>query len=118
MTVPTKQNLISVHSLFPLVYVQVRKQGAWKLHLHNSDAKKSVFYYKVCPFGSIWNMLHTQNLELMVMLVIVTVTKMQLVEASQHHCQLTQCLLSPISTLIECDITNPIFTFSVAGTML
>ena len=33
---PTKQNLISVHSMFQSVCVQVRQQGAWKLHPYNS----------------------------------------------------------------------------------
>ena len=32
MPVPYKQILISVHSVFPLVYVRVRLWGAWKLH--------------------------------------------------------------------------------------
>ena len=52
---PTKQTLIRVHSVFPLVYVCMRQQGAWKLHRHNCDAKKSVSYQNVCPFSSIWN---------------------------------------------------------------
>ena len=42
----------------------------------------------------------------MAMLVVVTTTKTQLVEASQYHCHLTQCLLSPSPTLIECENTN------------
>ena len=32
-----------------------------KLHPYNSNAEKSVFYHKVRPFSSIWNMLHTQK---------------------------------------------------------
>ena len=63
-------------------------------------------------------MLHTQNFVVMMMLVIVTATRTQPVEASQHHCQLTQCLLSPSSILIECDITNPIYAFLVVEAML
>ena len=41
------------------------------------------------------------------MLVFVITTKMQLVEASQHHFHLTQCLLSSNPTLVECENTNP-----------
>ena len=102
---PTKQNLISVHSVFPSVYVWVRQWGAWKLHPYNSNAKKSVFYHKVCSFSSIWNMLHTQNFVVMMMLVTITVTRAKLVEASQHHCPTNTMLAVPKSTLIECE--NP-----------
>ena len=106
---PTKQNLISVHSVFPSVYVQVRQWGAWKLHPYNSSAKKSVFYHKVCPFGSIWNMLHTQNFVVMIMLVTIAVTRTKLVEANQHHCPTNTMLVLPMSTLIECKIPHLIF---------
>ena len=49
------------------------------------------------------------------MLVFVTTTKMQLVEASQHHCHLMQCLLSPSSTLVECEDTNLMSAFLGGG---
>ena len=48
-----------------------KAMGAWKLHPYNSDAMKSVFYHKTYPFGSIWNMLHTQNFAVMMMLVTI-----------------------------------------------
>ena len=51
--VPKMEIWISEHSVFPSVYIQVRQQGAWKLHLYNFNAQKPVFYHKVCPFGSI-----------------------------------------------------------------
>ena len=47
----------------------------------------------------------------MTLLVFLTPTKMQLVGAIQHHCHLTQCLLSPSSMLVECKNTNPTSTF-------
>ena len=83
---PTKQNFISVHNVFPSVYVWRRQQGDWKLHSYNSDAEKFLFYHKVCPFGTIWNMLHTQMFVAMMTLVSRMVTRTKLVEASQHHC--------------------------------
>ena len=52
---PVKQILISVQSVFPLVYIQVRQWEAWKLHPYNSNAQKFTYYYKNCPFTSIWN---------------------------------------------------------------
>ena len=70
---PTKQILISVHSMFPLVYVWVRQWGAWKLHLYNSNAQKFIYYHMTCPFGSILNMLH--NLAIMVALQIAPRTR-------------------------------------------
>ena len=39
-TQQTNKTLISVHSVFPLVCVQVRQWGAWKLHPCNFDAQK------------------------------------------------------------------------------
>ena len=48
---------------------------------------------------------------MMTMLVFVTTTKTQLVEANQHFFSLRQCALSISSTLIECKITNPASTF-------
>ena len=97
--------------MFPPVYVCVRQWGAWKLHQYNSDVKKSVFYHKVCPFSTIWNMLHTQNFAVMMMLVTRMITRTKLPEASQHHCHLPQCLLSPSFTLVECKNTNPTSAF-------
>ena len=58
MTVPYKQILISVHSMFPLVYIWVRQWGAWKLHPYNSDAQKFIYYHVICLFGSFWNKIH------------------------------------------------------------
>ena len=81
MMVPYKAN---THSVFPSVYVWVRQQEAWKLHPYNSDGKKSVFYHKICPFGSMWNKSH--NLAIMVALQIVPRARTKQVDASQHHC--------------------------------
>ena len=41
---PTKQNLISVLGVFPLVYVWVRQWEAWKLHPYNSDAEQNAYF--------------------------------------------------------------------------
>ena len=60
-----------------------------------------VFYHKVCPFSSIWNMLYTQNFAVMMMLVTITVTRTKLVEASQHCCLTNTKLVVPSSTSIE-----------------
>ena len=81
--------------MFPSVYVWVRHWGAWKLHPYTSDAYKSVLYHKDCPFGSIWNMFHTQKIfAVMMRLVTITVTT-KLVEASQHHCSTNTMLAVP-----------------------
>ena len=58
MTVPYEQIFISVHSVFSLVYVQVRQWGAQKLHPYNSNAQKLIYYHVICPFGSVWNKIH------------------------------------------------------------
>ena len=92
---PTKQNLISVHSVFSSFYVWVSQQGAWKLHPYNSDAEKSVFYQKSLPIWSIWNVLHTQNFVVMMTLVTRMVTRTKLVETSQHHCPTNTMLAGP-----------------------
>ena len=96
--------------LFPLVYVCVWQQGSLKLHPYNSDPQRYVFnltFAHLVQFGTC-----ITNFAVMIeMLVFVTITKMQLVEASQHHCHLTQCLLSPSSTLIECNKNNPTSAF-------
>ena len=61
-----------------------------------------MFYHKVCPFGSIWNMLHTQNFVVMMMLVTRMVTRTT--EANQHHCPTNTVFAVPKSTLIEYEI--------------
>ena len=53
---------------------------------------------------------YTNFVVMMTMLVVVTTTKMQLVEASQHFLYLTQCSLTKRLTLIECENTNPTST--------
>ena len=37
--VPEIEIWISEHSVFPSVYVQVKQQGAWKLHPYKSNAQ-------------------------------------------------------------------------------
>ena len=62
---------------------------------------------KSVHLAQIWNKLH--NLAVMVALQIAPRTRTKLVEASQLHYQLTQCLLPPSSMLTDCDVTY--FTF-------
>ena len=52
---PTKQILISVHGVFPSVYVWVRQRGAWKLHPYNSDAKIHIFIHFLPILAQVWN---------------------------------------------------------------
>ena len=104
--------LISVHSVFPSVYVWGRQWGAWSLHPYNSDAQKFMFYHIICPFSSIWNESH--GLAVMVVLQIAPRTRTKLVEASQHHVH--KCLLSQSFMLTQSVITYSTFCVLVAVT--
>ena len=77
--------------MFPSVNVQVRQQGAWKLHPHNSDTQKLFF---TCQ---IWHKF--QNFEVtivfsyLVSLVISTISMVKTVssQASKHFFSFAHC---------------------------
>ena len=64
-------------------------------YTHIIPMPRNLFYHKVCPFSSIWNMLHTQNFAVMMTLVTITVTRTRQVEASQHYCPPNTMLAVP-----------------------
>ena len=91
---PTKQILISICSVFPLVYVWMKDWGAWKLHLDNFDARKFRFCLVICLFGSIWNELH--NLAVRLALQIAPRTRINWLRPASTICSSKTMLAVPI----------------------
>ena len=80
---PSKQNQISKHGVFPLVFVWVREQGAWKLQPYNSIAKIHIFLLiKILP---IWLSLKFCSHDVCVSITFNTTTT-ALVSKQLCHC--------------------------------
>ena len=96
---------ISVHGLFPMVYVQVRQWGAWKLHPYNSSTQILILIYAHLTITPI---LRPEISWVLVWLMIVSITitydqQALLHQAGSDHCSLTltnnNCL-GPASTIV------------------
>ena len=75
--VPETEPWISVHSVFPSVYVQVRQQGAWKLHPYNSVTQK---LFLIAQFGTSFEFRGLQ-IYILFLLVIITISTISMVSA-------------------------------------